>query len=303
MVARGWGVGLGWSVRLAVTSDLHFDHGRSRQLAEEVAGEISAAGREGRFDVLLVVGDTATSRGDALERGLERLAFEGPKLQTLGNHELWSDTGDTMELYDEVLPRRVRACGWVCLDQGPWVSGEVGVAGSVGWYDYGFAPEYLGIPRRFYEAKIAPGSAEYYTAYRHLLTPEDDIPPATRDIVARWNDGRYIRWEQTDVGFTELLLSRLEGQLAGLRGVSRVVCAVHHLPLRELLPPLMSPAWDFAKAYLGSSRFGELIGRYSNVSHVFSGHSHFPAEVEVNGKQFVATGSGYRKKAWRIVEV
>jgi len=63
---------------------LHFDHGRSRALAEGVATEISTAGERGEFDALLVVGDTATSRGDALELGLESLRFGGPKLLTLG---------------------------------------------------------------------------------------------------------------------------------------------------------------------------------------------------------------------------
>jgi len=292
-------------VRLAVTSDLHFDHGRSRALAEGVATEISTAGERGEFDALLVVGDTATSRGDALELGLESLRFGGPKLLTLGNHELWSDVGDTLELYHRTLPSRVEGCGWTCLDRGPWTSadGRVAVAGNVGWYDYSFAPAQLGIPMRFYEAKIAPGSAEYYAAHRHLLDPIDDVPVAARGIIARWNDGRYIRWDTTDTGFMEALLKRLADDLAAVAGVPRVVCAVHHLPLAELLPPLISPAWDFAKAYLGSSRFGEVIGRFGNVSHVFSGHSHFPAESGAFGKRFVATGSGYRKKTWAVYEV
>ena len=38
--------------------------------------------------------------------------------------------------------------------------GDVGFAGSLGWYDYSFAQASLGIPRRFYEAKVSPGVAE-----------------------------------------------------------------------------------------------------------------------------------------------
>ena len=61
------------------------------------------------------------------------------------------------------------------LDHQPVVLGGVGLAGSIGWYDYSFADESLGIPEAFYEAKIAPGAAAYLgrqgllEAHRHYL--------------------------------------------------------------------------------------------------------------------------------------
>lgn len=289
-------------VRLLVTSDLHVDHGRSRSLADAVIAEINTL----RFDVLLVVGDTATSRGDALERGLAGFTHPGPKLVTLGNHELWSPDGDTLELCEKTLPARLQAAGgWHCLDVAPVVIGGVGFAGSVGWYDYSFAPAHIGVPRRFYEAKIAPGSAAYYTAHRHLLDPDHDIPPAAHDIIARWNDGRYVRWPAgfTDTDFCDRLLARLDEHLQSLSDCHRVVAAVHHLPHRALLPPPSTPGWDFAKAYLGTHRFAEVIARHANVTHVFSGHSHFPAECSEGPTQYLATGSGYRQKRWHLIEL
>lgn len=290
-------------MRVLVTSDLHFDHGRSGKLAAAVAAEISDLGERGAFDAILVVGDTATSRGDALERGLAQLRFNGPRLATLGNHELWSDGDDTWTLFDRTLPDRIEAAGWHCLDRAPAVVGGVGFVGSVGWYDYAFAPAYLGVPRRFYEARIAPGSAAYYTAYRHLLDPGEDIPPAAHDIIARWNDGRYIRWDFTDAQFTELLLERLSEHLAQLAACPTVVAAIHHLPAAELLPPPATAAWDFAKAYLGSPRFGQLLATHGRVRHVFTGHSHFAASAEIGRARYLATGSGYRAKKYHIVEV
>lgn len=286
-------------MRVLVTSDLHFDHGRSKSLAEQAAEEINGL----EYDVLLVVGDTATSRGDALERGLERFTFRGPRLLTFGNHELWSAEGDSLELYDEVLPRRAKNVGWHVLDVEPWRSGDVAIVGSVGWYDFSFAPRHLNIPERFYRAKVSPGSAAYYTAFRHLLEGHTDVPAEAMEIYARWNDGRHVRWGLTDEGFLERTLARLALQLDAVANARDVLAAVHHLPHAELLPPPSAPAWDFAKAYLGSGRIGELILRYPNVSTVVSGHSHFPARAAIGGKQFIATGSGYRKKHREILDL
>ena len=56
---------------------------------------------------------------------------------------------------------------------------------------------------------------------------------------------------------------------------------LHHLPFRELLPPPHSAQWDFAKAFLGSERIGQLLLARPNVRHVFCGHSHLPMDVNI----------------------
>src|SRR5688500_13559233 len=117
-------------------------------------------------DVLLVVGDTAVSDGDALEQCLGRFRFGGPKLFVAGNHELWTRGPDSYRVFAEDLPRRVRAAGWHWLEGEPLrLGGGVAIVGTVGWYDYGFAHEPLGIPRRFYENKVSPGAAERLAEY------------------------------------------------------------------------------------------------------------------------------------------
>src|SRR5437588_5549413 len=82
-------------LRLLVTADLHYNHARSRPLAEALIDQMNRAGG----DVLLVVGDTATSDGDALERCLARFRFTGPKLFVAGNHELWTHGSDSHRLF------------------------------------------------------------------------------------------------------------------------------------------------------------------------------------------------------------
>jgi Icc-related predicted phosphoesterase len=286
-------------MRLLATADLHYNHPRSRESADEVIDRIN---REA-FDVLLLVGDTAAGDGDALEQCLSRFTFEGPRLFVAGNHELWTHADDSYRLFRDELPRRVRALGWRWLQSEPFRAGDVAVVGSVGWYDYSFAQASLRIPNRFYAAKVSPGVAERVAEYRHLLETADDVPPEARDVVARWNDGRFVNLHRSDQAFLDELRGELRAQLDALRGVSTVVAAIHHLPFAELLPPSHNAQWDFAKAYLGSGAIGRLLLEYPNVRHVLCGHSHFAARARVGNVEAVNIGSGYRWKTWTTLDL
>jgi hypothetical protein len=208
-------------------------------------------------------------------------------------------------LYTEDLPRRVRSIGWRWLEGEPFVLGDAAVVGNVGWYDYSFAQPELGIPRRFYEHKISPGVAAHYERFAHLLDRRDDVAPAAMEIVARWNDGKFVKLHRSDEQFLDERLAQLARDLdqVSARGATSVLAAVHHLPFRQLLPPPRSAQWDFAKAYLGSDRIGELLLRYPNVRQVVCGHSHFAAEARVGDVHAFSLGSGYRSKTFRFVDV
>lgn len=281
-------------MRLLATADLHYNHPKSQASADELIDRIDAE----RFDVLLLVGDTAAGDGDALERCLSRFHFDGPRLFVAGNHELWTAGDDSYRLFRDDLPRRVRALGWQWLQTEPFRAGDVAVVSSVGWYDYSFAQESLGIPRRFYERKVSPGVAERLSEYRDLLDRTDDLGPVAREVVARWNDGRFVKLHRTDEAFLDELLGEMRAQLEALRDVPTVVAAVHHLPFAQLLPPARNIHWDFAKAYLGSGRIGQLLLEFPNVRHVLCGHSHFAARARVGEVVAVNIGSGYRWKTW-----
>ncbi|HEV2293278.1 MAG TPA: metallophosphoesterase [Tepidisphaeraceae bacterium] len=285
-------------MRVLITADLHYNHPKSQPLAEELIDSINDAGG----DVLLVVGDTAASDGDWLERCLSRFRFAGEKLFVAGNHELWTNGPDSFELFNHQLPRRVRGLGWRWLQDEPFIAGDATIVGSIGWYDYSLAQESLGIPQRFYEAKISPGAAEQLDEWSFLLDREDDVPPHAREVVARWNDGKFVKLKRSDATFTELLCDQLEAQLMARAG-KRIIAAIHHLPFRELLPPPRTAQWDFAKAYLGSRRLGEVLLRCPAVTKVFCGHSHFPAEATVGHIRAVNIGSGYRDKTYKVLDV
>src|SRR5438067_11418558 len=113
-------------MRLIVTADLHYDHGKSRRSADEIIAAINRAG----CDVLLFLGDAAVSAGDHLEQCLSAFQHAGPKLFVPGNHELWTLTGDSYALYKHELPNRVRALGWKWLANEPFVADAIAIVGT-----------------------------------------------------------------------------------------------------------------------------------------------------------------------------
>ena len=286
-------------MRLLITADLHYNHPRSREAARELISRMNEAGG----DVLLVVGDTAVADGDDLEECLSLFRFEGPKLLVAGNHELWTNGADSYRILMEELPRRAEKMGWQWLADEPFRSGDLAIVGTVGWYDYSFAQAELGIPRRFYERKISPGVAERYQEYADLLIDRSDIPKGAGDFFARWNDGVHVKLGRSDEAFLGELLETLDRQLSSVADARTVVAAVHCLPFAELLPPPHSAQWDFAKAYLGSGKIGDILLKYPNVKRVYCGHSHFPARARVGQIDAINIGSGYRTKFFRLDDV
>lgn len=286
-------------VRLLITADLHYNHGKSRPLADEVIDQMNRAGGDG----VLVIGDTAVSDGDWIEQCLSRFKISGPKLFVAGNHELWTQGDDSYSMFHHELPQRIRGAGWTWLQDDPFIADQFAIVGSVGWYDYSFAQKALGIPRRFYEHKISPGVAEHYDEFAHLFDRADDVLPPARDVIARWNDGRYIKLHRRDEEFLLELLDQLRCQLVALQDKPQTIAAVHHLPFRSLLPGSHSIQWDFAKAFLGSEKIGQLLLEFPNVTHVFCGHSHLALEAKEGSLHAINIGCGYRWKTFRTLEL
>lgn len=286
-------------MRVLATADIHYNHPRSRQLALEQIEQINAMA----FDVLLLAGDTAPADDGALDECLRRFTFTGPKLFVAGNHELWTRSADSHELFTHDLPKRVADAGWHWLEGQPYRHNSVAFVGTIGWYDYSFAPQQLAIPRRFYEAKVSPGAAARLEEHEHLVAGHADVQEHHLEIVARWNDGKHVKLHRADELFLEQRLEELARSLEQVRDASHVIAAVHHVPHAALLPPRRGGSWDFAWAYLGSGRIGDLLLKHANVSHVLCGHSHFPLCHQVNGTTFINIGSGYRQKQHAVVEL
>ncbi|HEX8524091.1 MAG TPA: metallophosphoesterase [Tepidisphaeraceae bacterium] len=288
-------------MRLLITADLHYDNAKSRESADALITQINNES----FDILLLIGDASASAGEGLEACLSKFKHTGPRLFVPGNHELWTLGDDSYSLLFSELPARVRALGWHWLQEDPFITDALAIVGSVGWYDYSFAQTALGIPRRFYQRKVSPGAAAYFSETSALLNPSDDIAPEAMNIVARWNDGRFVKLHRPDEQFLDELLGMLRNQLtrATASDATVIFAATHHLPFRELLPPSHSAQWEFTKAYFGSDKIGQLLLEFEKVKHAYCGHSHFPIESQIQHIHAVNIGSGYRQKTFKLLDV
>jgi predicted phosphohydrolase len=289
-------------VRIVVTADLHYDIARSavpvRLVAEEICGL--------RADALLLLGDVAGRDIGIVNDCLHLFdSFAGRKLFVAGNHDIWAHPGeDSLDRLERALPEVCRDAGFHPLDLEPVVLDGVGIAGSMGWYDFSFRPRHLEIPLRFYEAKVSPGAAMRMERHSHLLADLSDVPPQSLEIGCRWMDGQHVRLPMSDAEFCSHLLKRLDAHLAELATRCKtIVVGLHHLPFAEFVPGTPRPAWAFAEAYLGSAAFGELLRSYPQVRFAFCGHSHLPGTLDDGRIRCVNVGCTYKAKRYEILDL
>jgi len=288
-------------MRLIVTADLHYDIARSMAPTEQLAARVNRHGG----DALLIVGDACGRDPDILRRCLALFdAFPGRVFYVAGNHDLWTYGGSSLERYERELADVCREAGAWYLDERPYIRDGIALVGSIGWYDYSFRQDSLGIPLRFYERKVAPGAAARLDEFRHLVDGHDDVTPSMLAITTRWMDGAYVRLPMTDIEFTKRIHDRLAEHLRHAAGeAERIVVAMHHLPFEEMVRRSGRPNWDFANAYMGSRSLGELLLSVPKVSHVFCGHTHFRHRVRCGHIECVNVGSTYIAKRCEVLEV
>ena len=264
-------------MNLLVTSDLHLG---TRPAVDHYTADLAQFVCSSQADVLAIAGDIGDSSPEAFVRCLRLFAdFEGVKLLVPGNHDLWTTSGSSEAKYRRLLPELSQECGFHMLDASPRVVGGIGFIGSVGWYDYSFQSSALGLSDEEYQRKCLPG-------------------------VATWNDLRFINWQHSDAAFTELCLRSLSRHYDEVAGRCECVVAVlHHVPFRQLLYETGSEALEFTRAYMGSARFGELLGGLAKVRYAFCGHMHTAGTCQRGRLKAFAVGSSYEVKRLLQIQV
>jgi hypothetical protein len=268
-------------MRIVISSDLHYNIPRSRASTEDLAARACAL--DG--DVLVLVGDTAGVDLGPFREALRLFAgFGGRKLLVPGNHCLWSrNGGDSLQRYRTELPAMAAEEDFVLLDHSPQSFGAVGLAGSIGWYDYSFADASLGIPLPFYQAKVSPGAARYL-GWRELIEAHAaDLQERHMSIGVRWMDGQYVNLGMSDTEFAEMLASTLQEQLKQLSAsCDRIVVFMHHLPFMELVPHGRPDRFAFTAAFMGAERLGQVLRKFPKITNVFCGHSHWRNRTRID---------------------
>jgi predicted phosphohydrolase len=269
-------------LRIALTADLHFG---GRHTSGNLATlEMAAYLYEQQPDVLILAGDIGA--GDDFGRCLD-LFSSIPCLKALtpGNHDIWVTSndarGDSLRVYQQVLPQLASQRGFHYLDHNPLILPEynLAIAGSINWYDYSWAIDEL--------RRATPDWAERLQTKRFNR--------------GRHNDVNYVRWPYTDATFTEEVVNTLTRQLdESFAQVDRAVVVTHHPTFRGINYPAPEPLqlddllW---KAFAGNVQLEDaLIQRADRIAFAFCGHTHHAREGRLGAIRGVNIGGDYHFK-------
>ena len=256
-------------MKVGLISDLHTDvTPLNKQLVPHLIEAVKAA----ELDVLVIAGDLARHLVQLSETlnafQLADLACE--KLFVPGNHDIWAiETPDvTSEQKCSIISELCRECDFHPLMDVPLVKEKIGFCGTIGWYDYSFAPEDYDFSDAQYAEKELMGAV--------------------------WNDKRYAKWADTDRAVARRFEAELETQIATIRDdVSRIIVVTHHVPFRECIRYRGELPWDFFRAFMGSKRLGEQCLQEPLVTHALFGHTHRALDMQIRSVRAISAPVGY----------
>lgn len=256
------------TLRIVVTGDLHY-----RPARREVFVEFAELLKAEEPDCLIILGDVGHPVR-LFQRALQLFAdFPCPRLLIAGNHDVYRGEHDSRVLWEDILPQITRDEGFIWLEDeiitlplagaetaGAAPAAELGICGTMGWYDYSsHAPDLM------------------YTASDY------------RDLKRLVNhDADYVNWPWSDVAMARYLSRRFANRLWRLHenpAVRQVLVVTHMPPFAEAIPlHSENDYWSLLSAYLGNFTLGELVRRMPKVTHVVSGHIHRPGHWMVHGE-------------------
>ncbi len=209
-------------------------------------------------DCFIVAGDIGHPLR-LFQRGLQLFEeLSCPRYVLSGNHDLYRAELDSRHLWEQALPAVAVSEGFRWLEEECFVAGEVGICGTMGWYDYSSAAGHLDLDHHEYR----------------LLKPLVN------------HDADYIDWPWSDRAMARYLLRRFTGRLETLHAQDHVrnVLVITHMPIFAPAVPdyADSEFWSLLQAYLGNFTLGDLVAQYPKVSHVISGHIHKPGRWTID---------------------
>jgi len=251
-------------LRIALTADLHYG---TRHTAGNLATlELATRLFERSPDVLILAGDIGA--GDDFARCLDLFA-NLPCLKALipGNHDIWVTStdprGDSLRLYQQLLPQLAHERGFHYLDHGPLLfpDHQLAIAGSINWYDHSWSIEDL--------KQTTPDWCERLRSKKFIR--------------GRHNDYHYVRWPYTDGSFTNECVDTLVKHIDdGLAQMARAIVVTHHPSFRGLNYPAREPytlddlLW---RAFSGNQKLEDALRQRSDrIAFTFSGHTHCARE-------------------------
>ncbi len=256
-------------MKIGLISDLHTD---VTPLNKALIPYLIDAVKAAELDVLVIAGDLARHLvllSETLNAfHLADLACE--KLFVPGNHDIWAiETPDvTSEQKCDIISQLCYECGFHPLMDQPFVTKQVAFCGTIGWYDYSFAPDGYDFSDAQYAEKELMGAV--------------------------WNDKRYAKWTDADPAVTRRFQAELDTQIDAVRdNVSRIMVVTHHVPFRECIQYRGELPWDFFRTFMGSKHIGACCVQEPLITHALFGHEHRSINMQLHNVRAICAPVGY----------
>lgn len=242
-------------MRVLITADLHYRPAQ-RETYLAFARWVGAQ----RPDCLIVAGDTGHPLR-LFQRGLQLFdGLECRKLLLAGNHDLYRGEHDSRSLWETLLPRAASDAGFDWLEDLTVRQGNLGIVGTLAWYDYSARAPHLSY---------------------------DDATVRTLKAAVN-HDADFIDWPWSDVAFARFLMRRFAARLTSLAADPAIgqILVVTHVPIFPVAVPdyPSSELWSLLRAYMGNFTVGEIVAGAPKVTHVVSGHIHRRGRWTVAGQ-------------------
>ena len=241
-------------MRILVAGDLHY-----QPTTRPAYVEFAAWVRDQAPDCFILAGDVGHPLR-LFRRGLDLFAgLACHRLFIAGNHDLYCGEHDSRTLWQRILPQAVQDAGFTWLEATTCQLGDVGICGTLGWYDYSARAPHL------------PFDATDYRRLKPLFN----------------HDADYINWPWSDRAMARYLARGFASRLAALEQnptVGRIV-VVTHMPIFPVALPDYpeSERYSVQRAFLGNFTLGETVRGAAKVSNVVSGHLHRGGAWQVQG--------------------
>ncbi|RKU28826.1 hypothetical protein C6497_08690 [Candidatus Poribacteria bacterium] len=256
-------------MKIGLVSDLHTD---ATEANKELIPFLISVIEDAEVDAFILAGDISASLTefyDILDQ-FNNIKLECPKLFVPGNHDIWvnKDGGMTSTQKCGIISEICQDHDFHSLIDKPYIRDNVGFCGTIGWYDYSFAPKEFNLSIEQYEKKQFNGRI--------------------------WNDKRFANWEDTDQAIAKKFEKHLTSQIVSIVDkVERIVVVSHHVPFRQCMQYRGVLSNDYFHAFMGSKGIGEICLKESLITHVFFGHLHETVDQVINNLRVVCSPVGY----------
>ena len=256
-------------MNIGLISDLHTD---STEANKAIVPHIINTVRDANLDVFILAGDVTPKLSEFYEilGEFANADLICQKMFVPGNHDIWvsKNANMTSEQKCGVISEICQDHGFISLIDAPFIVGEIGFCGTIGWYDYTYASDAYHF------------STEQYAEKQLMKTV--------------WSDKQFAKWMDSDENIAHRFEKELEQQIESIKDkVQRIIVVTHHVPFRECIRYRGELPWDFFRAFLGSEGLGRICLQEPLVTHVLFGHVHYAVNQQIKNVRVICAPIGY----------